>query len=108
MAVIYFIDTDDISDGPNANENRMIDQEIMSFCNNNGFEFVWFHEVIEQVFVGRRVSKKEKKTVAERFSSEDAKRITRSKLCCVNYNGYRMGTSNIDMVLCKFFAEKTA
>lgn len=108
VVVFYFIDTDDLSRGPAANENRNKIRIIEDFCSRNDYRFVWFHEVIEQTFVGKRVSNKEKGTVAESFARKNLQAFDRSKLRCANYNECRMGTSNIDMVLKQFFPEKTA
>ena len=106
--VVYCIDTDDISRGPDADVNRRKAREIEDFCSRNDYRFIWFHEVIEQAFVGERVSNKEKGTVAESFARKNLQAFDRSKLRCASYNECRIGTSNIDMVLKQFFPEKTA
>lgn len=107
IAVLYFIDTDDISRGPNANKNKKLNSDIKRFCKTNGFEFVWFHEVIEQVFIGTRVPDKEKKAFAERFASRRIYNFNRSKLCYRDCNQCIEGSSNIDLILKNFFSEKT-
>ena len=108
IAVFYCIDTDDISRGPDANENRRKAKEIEEFCRRNGYEFIWFHEVIEQAFIGKRVSSNEKKSAAERFAKRNLSQFGRSKLCCSDYSLCKMGTSNLDTVLRRHFKEKVA
>ena len=106
--VFYCIDTDDISRGPDANRNRSKANEIEDFCRRNGYEFIWFHEVIEQSFVGKRVSDNEKGKAAEQFVKRNLGNLDRSKLRCGSYSECRPGTSNIDAVLNRYFTGKSA
>ena len=106
VVVMYLIDTDDISRGPDANTNRRKAKEIEEFCRQRNYEFIWFHEVIEEAFVGTRVSSNEKKAAAEQFERKVRININRSKLRYSDFSECKIGTSNIDLVFRQFFTEK--
>ena len=106
IKVFYCIDTDDLSRTAKAVENKRKAEEIKNYCVGNGYGFIWFHEVIEQVFIGKRVSNNEKRAVARQFAQKSTIEIDRSKLRCNDYRECRIGTSNIDLVFSRFFSEK--
>jgi hypothetical protein len=108
IVVFYCMDTDDISRGPDASLNRKKAQEIEQFCKRKGYEFIWFHEVIEQTFVGKRVSDNEKGKAAVQFVKRNLCNLDRTKLRCDSYSECRPGTSNIDAVLSRYFMGKSA
>lgn len=62
--VIFCIDTDDIQKDP----DRLREFEtIRAYCDENGFEFVWFCRDIEEVFWQKKVPKSEKLKYAAQF-----------------------------------------
>ena len=65
--VIYCIDADLIESDP---DRRREFDEIKAYCSNEGYEFIWFHRNVEDVFLGRMVEQSEKIREAERFKRQ--------------------------------------
>lgn len=55
--VIYCIDTDSFE--MNQDHAREL-KEINEYCNKNGYDMIWFCHEVEEVYLGRRVSDKQK------------------------------------------------
>lgn len=106
IRVFYCIDTDDLSRTAKAAENKRKAEEIKNYCVGKGYGFIWFHEVIEQVFVRKRVKDKEKKAVAKQFAKNGSILFDIRELRCNDYDGCKAGTSNIDLVLRMQFESK--
>ena len=99
--VIYFIDTDQFEKNPeHARELR----EISGYCEQNGFDFVWFCHDVEEVFWGHKVSDSQK--VQEAFSFRKKKRITEISSKNLSSKDKRTCTSNILDVLDKYLIRK--
>lgn len=63
--VIYFIDVDDYD--INSETKKLFD-EIISYCVLNRYEFVFFTNDVEDVFLGKRVRDDEKVKKADEFT----------------------------------------
>ena len=103
VVVFCCVDIDDISRTGSAHENRMYAKTIQDYCCDKNWEFVWFHETIEEVFVGRRVSDKEKSRAANSLSEKGLESLNVYSFKYVSYLGCVSGTSNLDIVLGKYF-----
>jgi hypothetical protein len=62
--VIYCFDTDKYDSIP---AEKIMFQCEKEYCEEHGYEFVWFCQTIEDVFLGNIVSKSEKTDSAKRF-----------------------------------------
>ncbi len=62
--VIYCFDTDKFESNP---EDGRVLREEEKYCLNNGYDFVWFCHDIEEVFLGKSVSKSEKKDKSRQY-----------------------------------------
>lgn len=97
--VLLCVDTDDLAGGLNTSENKDQIERIEGYCSEKGYELVWFCRDIEEVFIGKRVSRKDKTNYAKKFSLNEAKKISLSLLRCSDYNACREKTSNLDTVI---------
>lgn len=85
--------------------NLELNNEIMKYCRKNDFEFIWFNENIEQVFLGRSVDATCKKTEATGFfTSKKIDYMEVKNLKVREWN--RKGTSNIVDVFDKYMKIK--
>lgn len=66
--VIYCVDTDQFDIKP---EDKMIFEEIQSYCTNNEYDLVWFCHDIEEVFLGNSVPKNKKTEFANKYSAHN-------------------------------------
>lgn len=105
VEVFLFVDTDDMSDSPNANENRMKTEKVAAYCKTNGYHLVWFYRDVEDVFWGCSIPQKQKRQKAIAFSDDAMNRLDVTKLCCDDYCRCSRGTSNLYGVLKHFFME---
>ena len=96
--VMLCTDTDDLTDGPNAHENITFMKDVEALCNKKGYNLIWFCRDIEEVFIGRRITKKEKAKTALNFSSINVLHTT-SRLRKDSYIAGIKGTSNLDSAL---------
>ncbi len=103
IVVFCCIDIDDISRTGSAHENRVYAKTIHDYCCDKNWEFVWFHETIEEVFVGKRVSDKDKYRTARSFAVERLDSLKDCSFKHESYSGCVSGTSNLDIVLGKYF-----
>lgn len=106
IEVFLCIDTDDMSDSPNAHENQLKTKKVADYCKEKGFHLVWFHRDVEDVCWSCSIPQKQKKQKAIAFSDDVMKRLDVEKLCCDDYSSCRRGTSNLYAVLKRFFSEK--
>lgn len=92
--VILFTDVDSISDPTVVDINK----KIVNMCLKNGYDLVWFNKDIEEVFIGKQISSKDKNKTVDKFLSnhtvktldikpfQDEKcleHIKHSNICCV-------------------------
>ena len=61
--IIYCLDTDNY----NSPEYEKRNKSIQEFCNVHNYELVWFCKNIEEVFLGKSISKSEKLQEARKF-----------------------------------------
>ena len=99
--VIYCFDTDrydsDVSD-------KKLFDDHKKYCDDNGYEFVWFCHDIEEVFLGKSVNKGEKKDKAIQYSvNNGVKDIQVDKF---NADILSKGKSNLMLVLGKYLTRQ--
>ncbi len=95
--VIYCFDCDNYD---TKYEDRIFLDTAKKYCDSHGYEFVWFYEDIECVYLGRRVDKGQKKKEAESFRCRKGiENITIKKLLNV---AYKANSSNLMVVLDKY------
>lgn len=95
--VIYCIDTDRYDADPV--HMRELDA-IKQYCEQQGYDFIWFCRDVEDVFWGNQVHSDEKTKMAIKFrSSRQILKIEDKKLRCEDYARYK---SNILLVLDKY------
>ena len=67
--VIYCIDTDNFE--ANQEHNNQL-KEISRYCNDNNYDLIWFCHNVEEVFLGRTISDKQKTSEARTFRRKKA------------------------------------
>lgn len=99
--VVYCIDTDLFeSESDHAREFK----EISEYCVKNGFELIWFCHDVEEVYIGRKVSDKQKITEANDFRKKNkVESVQEEKLLCEQK---KKSTSNILCVLDRYLCRK--
>lgn len=99
--VIYFIDTDDYDISPEVQKDLT---QIRSFCNSNGYDFVFFCKDVEDVFYGKRVPSTQKVRAVEQFKrNRMINTVDPVRLQCENYQAHH---SNILNILDKYWIRK--
>ena len=99
--VFYCIDTDEYEISA-EHENAL--QDIRKFCDEKGFEFIWFCHDVEEVFLGRKVHDSQKVQEAGAFRKRNG--INEVSLKKLSEKAYRLCTSNIICVLDKYLDRK--
>ena len=92
--VLYCFDCDDYDSDPN---DLKFLTDARKYCDNNGFEFVWFCKDIERVYIGKKVEDSRKKIEANTFRAKKLINNVDAKMLAVT--AYRNNTSNIMNVL---------
>lgn len=100
-SVIYFVDTDDWD--VSADEKRILDK-IQEYCQENGYDFVFFCKDVEDVYLGKRVSDTQKISAIKRFKSEHA--IENVEVRHLEREQCQVHCSNIMNVLDKYWDRK--
>lgn len=100
-AVIYFIDVDDYDVNP---ETKKLYDDIVNYCILNKYEFVFFTNDVEDVFLGKQVSDDEKVKRADGFTRK--KRIESLIESNLRSNSRKKHCSNILNVLDKYWTRK--
>lgn len=95
--VIYCFDCDDYNSNP---DDLKFLEEAKKYCNDKGYDFVWFCKDVEQVYLGRKVDDIQKKKEATTFKAK--KRITEVDASRLTCGKYRLNTSNIMNILDKY------
>jgi len=67
------------------------------------YELIWFYEDIEEVFLGRKISDKEKLTAAVEYKKLNTQIYQPKNLKLKGFNETRKKTSNILLILEKYF-----
>lgn len=99
--VIYCFDCDDYDSKP---EDLAFLNNAQQYCNENGYEFVWFCKDIEHVYLGKRIADKQKKAESAKFKAKkEINSIEKNRLSAENY---QIKTSNILKVLDKHLLPK--
>lgn len=100
--VIYCIDTDRYDTDPV--QLRELD-EIKHYCEQQGYDLIWFCRDVEDVFWGEQIHKDEKTRMAIKFrSSRQIRNVEDQKLRCEDYARHK---SNILHVLDKHLYRKS-
>lgn len=99
--VVYFIDTDQYENNPDHAREL---SEISCYCENNGFDLVWFCHDVEEVFLGHKISDSQKVQEASAFRRK--KKIEEIKIEKLTCDSKRAGVSNILNVLDKYLDRK--
>lgn len=101
------IDIDNVTSVQEANANRLMNNKIKEYCGEKGYNFIWFYETIEEVFVGNKVNKKKKAEMAEKFLKMGL--ISNIDETCLGKDEYIetiKGTSNILYILDRLLMRK--
>lgn len=99
--VIFCFDCDDYD--VNQADSEFL-KNAKEYCDKNGYDFVWFCKDIEQVYLNRKVTDKEKKDVSVSF--KEKKLIVNVDSGKLSGNAYRNNTSNIMRVLDRYLRRK--
>lgn len=87
--VIMCFDTDLGGDSEKYNES------INRYCLSNGYQLVWFNRVVEEVFLGKKISSKDKRRTAEDFLRKNMVEMIDWDKCLHTGLTKEPGTSNI-------------
>ncbi len=95
--VIYCIDTDALE----SNRDRQKEFDAISkYCKDSGYELIWFHRDIEEVYTGSQAEDSSKKALATSFKTKNMiSSVETSRLSSKNANAGK--SSNILSVLSK-------
>ena len=96
--VVYCFDTDKFELNPE--DNKVLCEE-REYCTVNGYKFVWFCHDIEEVFIGKSVTRQDKTKTAILYSQKQG--IKGINLQCLKYNTLTKGKSNLLIVLEELF-----
>ncbi len=98
--VVYCIDIDNMADAEVIEQNNKIE----AYCNNLGYDLVWFCRDVEEVYLHKRVDKSEKVNEAKKFSRlynlGKATEVTLTANCQTQFK------SNLLLVLDNFMTRK--
>ena len=64
--VLYCFDCDDYDNNP---EDQKFLREAKQYCDDRGYEFIWFCKDIEQVYIGKKIDDSQKKKEAAAFKA---------------------------------------
>jgi hypothetical protein len=92
--VLCCFDCDDYDSKP---EDMVFLNGAKSFCDQNGFRFIWFCKDIEQVYLGKSIPDSSKKKEAESFLRK--KKIKDVRINNLKVARYQNGKSNLCAVL---------
>lgn len=91
--VIYCIDLDKHHI---IKEQKKLNDEIIDYCNANGYKFIWFLEDIESVYLGKPVENKSKIKEAKIFARKPDLDVGDSKFRATTISG--KNKSNIENI----------
>ena len=99
--VIYCFDCDDYDSKP---EDSVFLTGAKRYCDENGYDFVWFCKDIERVYLGKEVDDSQKKKEATTFKAKKMiNNVDGNKLTATSY---RSNTSNIMNIIDKYLTRK--
>lgn len=99
--VIYCIDTDAYE--KSAEHDRQL-HDISQFCDEKGYDLIWFCHDVEDVFLGGRISDSEKVQEAGAFRRK--RKIEAIQLDRLSGSVKKVHTSNILRILDKYLSRK--
>ena len=99
--VICCVDCDDYKTKP---EEAIFLENVKSFCNENGYHFVWFCKDIEMVFLGDSIPDSKKKSSANMFKSKQM--ISQIRIQNLRASEFQDKRSNLCNVLDTYLKEK--
>ena len=70
---------------------------VKKYCDDRGYDFIWFCKDVEQVYIGKRVDNSKKKNESTKFKKNNL--ITKVDVHRLSGRDYRIKTSNIMTVL---------
>ena len=95
--MIFCFDCDRYDTNP---DDRDFLNSSRKFCKEKGYEYIWFCRDIESVFLGRKISDKQKKREAVNYKAKNlVMRVDKEKL---SQKDFGENKSNILIVLDKF------
>lgn len=100
--VIYCFDCDEYDI---KQEDNMFLQEAKRYCDEHGYEFVWFCKDIERVYLGRKIDDSQKTKEAAAFKAR--KLIAGVDKNRLSIASYRDNTSNILKILDTYLKRKS-
>ncbi len=92
--VIYCFDCDEYD---NKNEDLTFLKTVKKYCDDRGYDFVWFCKDVEQVYLGKKVDNSQKKKESAKFKGNNL--ITKVNVHSLSGKSYKANTSNIMTVL---------
>jgi hypothetical protein len=92
--VIYCLDCDECD---SKSEDLTFLKTVKKYCDDRGYDFIWFCKDVEQVYIGKRVDKSQKKNESTKFKKNNL--ITKVDVHRLSGRDYRIKTSNIMTVL---------
>lgn len=95
--VIYCFDCDNYD--INQRDNEFL-KEVENYCRENKYKLIWFCKDIERVFIGEKISDKEKKKKAVQFRERKGIKLVKAESLSAKQLGN--GRSNILNVLSSF------
>lgn len=95
--VVYCIDTDEFE--KNKEHEKELD-DIRQFCEEHGYELLWFCHDVEEVFLGKTISDAQKVQEAEAFRRK--RKIEEIQVEMLSSSVKRAHTSNLVQILDKY------
>ena len=95
--VIYAIDSDEYF--ANAEDAAFI-KNVVKYCKGNNYELIWFCRDIEEVYLGKRIEKREKEREATAFLQNHRIKTIKSEI--LKSENVTLGRSNILLILDKY------
>ena len=99
--VIFCFDCDDYDSKP---EDAEFLTKAKQYCDDKGYDFIWFCKDIERVYLGKKVDDSQKKKESAMFKAK--KLIEVVEECKLTANNYRENNSNIMLVIGKYLSRK--
>lgn len=99
--IICCFDCDDYDNKP---EDADFLKNVKQYCEEKGYDFVWFCKDIERVYLGKKIEDCQKKKESAMFKAKKLIDVVEeSKL---NVNNYQGNASNIMLVISKYLSHK--
>jgi hypothetical protein len=95
--VLYCVDTDNWDTDPDRKREL---EEVMDYCREKGYEFIWFCRDVEEVFWGSQIHNSDKTERAKQFRLNN--RLDSVSADSISKQIIKIGCSNIVSVLNKY------